>query len=266
LVARCVVDFQDTRAHDDASDFYGRQYWFDYQVKRQGFPNVIERSRLDLPERCLFWLRTVLQYQLPPGQTLDIGCSHGGFVALLQLAGFQAAGLEMSEWVVEFARRTFEIPVFHGPLEDQNFALQSLDIVTMNDVLEHMSRPLDSVTAVRDLLKNTGILVIQMPCYPEGKSYADLEASADPFIKQLKVPAHLFLFSKSSIKRFLNQAGFPQVAFEPAIFSHYDMYLVAGKAPFSRHTLQEIEETLLETPGGRMALALLDLDRQAKQR
>src|SRR5215813_6668977 len=54
----------------DEQDFYGREYWFSHQEQNLGFPNITVRSRTDLPERCLHWLRTALKYKLPPGRVL----------------------------------------------------------------------------------------------------------------------------------------------------------------------------------------------------
>src|SRR5713101_4073412 len=76
-----------------------------------GGPDFYTRTRGDLTERALYWLRTLLQYRLPPGKVLELGSAHGGFVALLRSAGFDATGLEMSRWVVDFARQTFGVPM-----------------------------------------------------------------------------------------------------------------------------------------------------------
>ena len=68
---------------DDEADFYGRRYWFDYQRAR-GYPDIESRSRSDLSERCVFWLKGVLEVVSPPGRTLEVGCGHGAFVRLLR--------------------------------------------------------------------------------------------------------------------------------------------------------------------------------------
>jgi hypothetical protein len=85
-----------THVVDDAHDFYGKNYWFTHQEGDLGLPNIITRARIDLPERCLYWLRTLLKYKLPPAKVLELGSAHGGFVALLQWAGFEAMGSEVS--------------------------------------------------------------------------------------------------------------------------------------------------------------------------
>src|SRR5215472_8701963 len=46
----------------DESGFYGKQYWFEHQSVDLGLPEIDSRSRADLPERDLYWLRTLMKY------------------------------------------------------------------------------------------------------------------------------------------------------------------------------------------------------------
>src|SRR5437762_14161305 len=78
------------RVTDDERDFYGKGYWFTHQESDLHFPDIATRARADLSERCVHWLRTLLKYKLPPAQVLELGSAHGGFVAMLRWAGFQA--------------------------------------------------------------------------------------------------------------------------------------------------------------------------------
>ena len=96
LVSQAWQEQDVTHVVDDAHDFYGKNYWFTHQEGDLGLPNIITRARIDLPERCLYWLRTLLKYKLPPAKVLELGSAHGGFVALLQWAGFEAMGSEVS--------------------------------------------------------------------------------------------------------------------------------------------------------------------------
>src|SRR5512143_1696861 len=86
---------------DGESGFYGRDYYERYLPEHYGYPPITVRARQDLPERCAFWLQTLLKYRTPPASVLEIGCGHGGFVALLRAAGFDATGLEVNSWLVE---------------------------------------------------------------------------------------------------------------------------------------------------------------------
>ncbi len=249
---------------DDERDFYGRDYWFSHQERELGHPNIVVRSRTDLPERCLFWLRTLLRYKLPPARVLELGSGHGGFVAMLRWAGFDATGLELSPWVVEFARKTFNVPMLLGPVETQPIDPGSLDVVALMDVLEHLPNPVDTIRHCLTLLKPNGILVLQTPRYPEGKSYQEMVSEGDRFLELLKEREHLYLFSQRSILDFFGRLGADHLKFEPPMFPHYDMSLIVSRTALDAYHPTEIAKALCETPSGRTIQALLDLDDQTQ--
>ena len=244
----------------DDQDFYGKQYWFEHQEADLGFGNILTRARSDLPERVLHWLHTFLKYKTPPGATLELGCSHGGFVAVLQWAGFQANGLEMSPWVVEFAHQTFQVPMLLGELEKQDLPAASLDVIVLMDVLEHLPNPSATMSRCLELLKPDGILLIQTPHYQEGMIYQELLADQEPFLQMLQSPEHVYLFSQSSVTELFQRLGASHLSFEPAFFSQYDMFLAVSRSPLKTNTQEQIEHALMNTPGGRLILALLDKD------
>ena len=245
---------------DDESDFYGKQYWLEHQQDSFGYADINTRTRGDLSERNLHWLKILLKYRLPPGEALELGCAHGSFVALLRQAGYGASGVEMSPWVVDFARRTFDIPVFTGPVETLDLPANSLDAIALMDVLEHLPDPLATMEHCLKLLKPDGLLLIQTPQYLPGSNYTAMVEHHDAFLEQLKADEHLYLFSRDSVTAFFARLSVEHIAFEPAIFAHYDMFFVASRTPLGENTSASIESALLATPGGRMVLALMDLD------
>jgi SAM-dependent methyltransferase len=247
------------RVADEERDFYGREYWFSHQEQVLGLASIRVRARSDLPERCLHWLRTALRYRLPPARVLEVGCGHGGFVALLRLAGFEAAGLELSPWVVRFARETFDVPVLQGPLEDQALEPGSLDMIALMDVVEHLRDPGATLARCLTLLKPDGIMLVQTPCYPAGAAHETLAARRDRFLECLQPAEHLYLFSAASFRELFRRLGVGEVAFEPAFFAAYDMFAVVGRRPLLSHEPPDIERALGSSAGGRIVQALLDL-------
>src|SRR5262249_4829287 len=141
-------------------DFYGRRYFEDME-RKYGQPPLSQRMRADLTERCVYWLRALLQYKLPPAKVLELGSAHGAFVALLRWAGFDATGLDLSPTVVARARQTFDIPILCGPIEAQQIPSESLDAIVMNDVVEHLRNPLNTVQNAVTRLKSDGVVYLQ---------------------------------------------------------------------------------------------------------
>jgi 2-polyprenyl-3-methyl-5-hydroxy-6-metoxy-1,4-benzoquinol methylase len=242
----------------DEMDFYGKSYWFEHQENDLGFQNIVRRARTDLPERVLHWLSVLLKYKLPPGNTLELGCAHGGFVFMLHQAGFSATGLEMSSWVTNFAREAFGIPMLLGEVEKQALPPASLDAIMLFDVLEHLPNPLNTLSLCFSLLKPNGILLIQTPQYVEGKTHQQMLDHKDPFLTQFKTPEHVYLFSRKSATELFNKLGAQYIAFETSFFSQYDMFFVVSRCPLMLYQPEQADEALMKTPGGRLVLALLD--------
>lgn len=250
----------DPRVTDDAADYYGRDYWFAHQTEDLGCPDLVARARADLGERCVHWLRSLLRYKLPPARVLEVGCGHGGFVAMLRQAGFDATGLELSPSVVQFAADTFGVPVLTGPVEDQSIPAGSLDAVVMMDVMEHLPRPLETLGRCLDLLKPDGVLLVQTPGYPERTSLAALHATGHKFPMMLDPNEHLFLFSPAAAADLFRRLGAAHIEFFPAAFDFYDMAFAVSRSPLPCPLVAERDTALAATVGGRLMQALIDLD------
>ena len=212
---------------DDERDFYGRRYWTDYSRARD-LPDIGERVRSDLSERCLFWLERLLEVARPPGRALEIGCGHGAFVRLMQDLGFDAVGTELSGWVVEFAKRTFDVPVLRGRLETLDLE-RGFKCIAAFDVLEHLNDPLETARRCGDLLAPDGVLLLQTPCYRgEGPDWSMFQEEE-----------HIHLFTEESIRLLLARAGFREVLIRPSLFP-YDMWVVATRGRLHMRTADEV--------------------------
>jgi SAM-dependent methyltransferase len=268
LVSRTPAPPDVAEVGGDESGIYGRDYWFSHQESMTDHPNIVGRARADLPERCAHWLAAVLRYRRPPARTLELGAAHGGFVALLRWAGFDAVGLELSPSIVQFARETFGVPMLHGPVEQQPVEPGTLDLVSLMDVLEHLPDPEGTMRHCAKLLKPDGLLMAQTPQYPEGRSYEELSAAGDPFLNHLKPREHLYLFSRKATAELFARVGMPHVRFEPAIFAQYDQFLVASRDPLPEPRPAAPaagpapRDELTATPGARLVEALLTATEQ----
>jgi 2-polyprenyl-3-methyl-5-hydroxy-6-metoxy-1,4-benzoquinol methylase len=244
---------------NDESDFYGKNYWLERQQDAFGTGDIFTRARTDLTERNLHWLKALLKYRPPAAKVLELGCSHGSFVALMGSAGYDASGVEMSPWVVEFGKKTFGVPISVGPLESLDIPLGSLDVIVSMDVLEHLPDPVTTMARCLELLKPDGLLLLQTPQFKDGSSYEELRENKGRFLEMLIPEEHIYLFSEDSVARLFRQLGADHIQFEPAIFAHYDMFFAVSRTPFRTHTLEEIDTVLRSTPSGRLTLALLDV-------
>lgn len=104
----------------------------------------------------------MLREQYPAAETLlDIGTGNGCLVAQGPVYGFTARGMEPCPVMATFARKLGR-SVMHGGWRE---ATGKWDLVTLYDVFEHLLDPHAALDYVRDLLNESGVLVIEMPEY-----------------------------------------------------------------------------------------------------
>jgi SAM-dependent methyltransferase len=242
-----------------AATLYDKGYWAERQTHHHGLPDLAQRARLDLPERCTHWLRRLLSLRLPPARVLDVGCAHGGYVALLGWAGYQAEGTEMSPEVARFARETFGVTVHEGVVERLPFQPGSFDVIVLNDVIEHLPDPLGTLAHCATLLSADGFFAVQTPEYKEHLGYADLRATQDLFLKHMdhNNDEHLFLFSRRSAGQILGRLGFTTLSFSSPVYP-YDMAFAASRQALPELNEQAAVSALASRPVGRLVQALLD--------
>ncbi|MHB1316309.1 MAG: class I SAM-dependent methyltransferase, partial [Minisyncoccota bacterium] len=90
-----------------------------------------------------------------------------------------------------------------GDLLDQNIKKESVDIVSMLDVLEHMSKPFSELIYARDILVSGGLLLINTP---NGESL--LARILKKSWHLVVPPEHLYYFSPKNLKSYLEKNGF----------------------------------------------------------
>src|SRR6202000_1965814 len=106
LLVAAMPSAEELAVTSDDQDLYGKHY-FHRLESQYGHPSLQTRMRSDMTERCIYWLRGLLRYKLPPARVLELGCAHGAFVALMRWAGYEATGLDVSPGTTEMAQRTF---------------------------------------------------------------------------------------------------------------------------------------------------------------
>ena len=150
---------------------------------------------------------------LPPawqGATLlDIGCGNGQFLVRARDMGWQVLGVDPDPEAVKIARsRGLDVRV--GGVDVLSAEQGQFDRITMSHVIEHVHDPITLLRACHGLLREGGQIWIDTPNLGSlGHSiYAENWRDLDP-------PRHLVLFTYSSLRWALSEAGFENVEDEP---------------------------------------------------
>jgi 2-polyprenyl-3-methyl-5-hydroxy-6-metoxy-1,4-benzoquinol methylase len=107
------------------------------------------------------YLETVAQLD-PGGRTLmDVGCAAGFLLAEAEAAGWQVSGVEPSSGMAREARRRITGAVTVGDLATLPASTAALHVVTMVNVLEHLTGPAEVAARLAQLVRPGGILLIE---------------------------------------------------------------------------------------------------------
>ncbi len=139
---------------------------------------------------------------LPPGRALEIGCGDGWMLETLRRMGWWVVGTERSPQSAVRAQ-SLGLDVRVGELAGCGFAPQSLDLVILWHVLEHLHDPLGALMEVRRLIHPSGRLVVAVP---NAASWPARVAGRRWF--HLDLPRHLYHFAPQTLAAMLGRAGF----------------------------------------------------------
>ncbi len=156
-VARCQgcgYVFANPRPSQEAiARSYGESHSYDYWLQDDRIRREIYGTgRLGL----------VMKYKAT-GRILDVGAGPGLFLSVAEEEGFDVYGTEMSTLAIRTAETRFGLQLFCGQLEDAGFPDSFFDVVTLWHVFEHVPSPSNVMSEVRRILRNNGILVIEVP-------------------------------------------------------------------------------------------------------
>ncbi len=136
------------------------------------------------------------------GKLLDIGCYTGFFLELARDNGWEVEGLDPSNWASEYARKNFGLKVQSNLIENMDFPENNFDVITMWDVIEHLTNPIIALKKIQKILKSDGVFILTT--YLMDSWEAKLLKSKYPFLMKM----HLIHFTRKTLNYALEESGF----------------------------------------------------------
>lgn len=137
---------------------------------------------------------------------LDFGCGWGRVVELARLAGFAAFGVDKSSG----RRHGAEVQIFESLDALREHQSEPFHVVSMYEVLEHLSEPMGLLKALRGLLQPSGLLIVEVP---DGTGFDNLTRGGPWGIADGL--DHLNAFDPTTLTRMVERAGFAKIPGRP---------------------------------------------------
>ncbi|MBW6499463.1 MAG: class I SAM-dependent methyltransferase [Bacteroidales bacterium] len=198
----CDLIFNAREKNSASSVSYYRDHYFDDYAEDQ-----TSGQRTDLYRHILHLLEG---YQ-KPGSLLDAGCGCGFFLKEAKESGWKVAGVDTSRKSIAFATTLVGDGTFFDSLDDVP-ANSHFDVITMINVLDHMTDAFRQLQKAKDLLSPGGVLYLR---FPSGSFHSFFVRLA------LMLPSkqcmnrflvfHEYAFTPWAITRILDEMGFVDV-------------------------------------------------------
>lgn len=197
---RCGLVFYDPQpSRAEAAALYSGEYF------EREYPAETEATQGRLAHHRL----TRIERETGVGSLLDVGCGAGRFLTVARERGWRATGLDLSPAAARAARAASGVPVWEGDLARARPPdLGTVDVVTMWDVLEHLTDPVAALAQTPRWLRPGGLLVVQTQNV-NSVTAAWMGRRWEQFVE-----FHLYHFSPRTLRRALEGVGFEAVRIE----------------------------------------------------
>lgn len=138
------------------------------------------------------------------GKVLEIGSSAGLLLHRFQTKGWQAEGVEPSKPFADYAFEQYGIKVHRSFFEETKLPTSEYDFIILSHMLEHVSDPISVLKKVKNYLKPTGFVYIEVP---------NIKGIWKNLDDQLQI-THLFIPSINVMKRLSYEAGLEVIKIE----------------------------------------------------
>ena len=196
------------------------EYWDEVNKKIYTMPDVLKEFK----KKHYKYLKIIKEYRPPNNKLLDVGCGNGIFLAHAREKGFKVTGIEPSKIAISLCEKQYGIKPIWGYLKFNSNIPKDFGVLTIWDVIEHVSDPREFLKICHLHLEQNGILLLETP---------DESCLIRKIIKALNLkmqryiyyPAHRYYFTHKAIKILLSDLGFSNIKIykEHSIFSKSKM-------------------------------------------
>ena len=146
-------------------------------------------------------LSKLINGKIQYGKILDVGCNAGYFLDCMD--GWERHGVELVSTQANKAKEKYGEKIFNGPFEKYNCKNNYFDVITLQDVLDHMADPIDCLERCKLLMRPNGLIVVKV----HNISCLFSKLSGSKFYA-ICPPIHLGYFNKKSLAEAFKRVNF----------------------------------------------------------
>jgi len=178
---------------------------FTFMFTNLYIPSAKYRQEVLYNERLDF-----IEQYIPNGRLLDVGSAAGHFVESAMKRGWDTYGIEVGNVGADFAKEKLNLKnIYNMTIDEAQFENDFFDVVTVWDVFEHLTEPLNTAKEIHRIIRKNGMIFVYVPNYNSVERYI-CEEKCDNIVPD----AHLIYYTPDTIKGLLEKAGFKIVYLE----------------------------------------------------
>jgi 2-polyprenyl-3-methyl-5-hydroxy-6-metoxy-1,4-benzoquinol methylase len=200
---------------------YDSHYWLKRR-KALGERKITERVTVNLSSAIN--IINLLSQFVSSGSLLDIGCGDGATVYAASIKDFDAYGIEVSDYLINYSKSIYpSIKIFKSVLDLSKVVFQkSFDLILLRDVIEHFYDPKKELKKINKILSINGYVYIETVNIddPNFQKFPVTWCHSKPF-------EHPYLFGMAHVNHILEESGFEVVKSFKVVPNRY--HLLAKK-------------------------------------
>ncbi len=202
-IVRCkrsgLVYIANPLSDEELEEFYSPEY-FEGEESRQGYASY-EADEQVMRRNFRAQLEHVIRHASSRGTLVDVGCAYGYFLDEVKGQFDNVVGIELNGETAAIGRERFGLDITTDP--DSALQANTIDVITMWDVIEHLSRPRETLVQCAHALKSGGSLFLTT-----GDISSPLAVSLGKRWRLINPPQHISYFSIETISALLADIGF----------------------------------------------------------
>jgi 2-polyprenyl-3-methyl-5-hydroxy-6-metoxy-1,4-benzoquinol methylase len=177
-------------------------YYRNANMAAFGYGDYLGEQQVLLQPLVAERVRYLARFRSGGGRLLDVGCATGLLLQAAQDLGWDAEGVDVSDFAVSVCRQRGLI-AHHGSVEDVSFPTGRFDVAVMDDTIEHLPDPRRTLEEMHRVLAPDGVLTINT-CDDGGW----LRRAMGRHWFHYKPLEHLWYFDRNLLARLLDETGF----------------------------------------------------------